>query len=47
MNWILDLAFFAAGALACGVVAHRRPEWFNRAVVIVNAIDDKVKSVKK
>ncbi len=30
------------GSLIVGVVAHRRPDWFNKAVVIVNKVDDKI-----
>lgn len=35
-------AGLGVGALITGFIAHRKPEWFNKAVAAVNRIDDKV-----
>lgn len=32
----------ALGAVGTGVIAHRKPEWFNKAVMLVNKLDDQV-----
>lgn len=41
------IASFVAGCVVTGVVAHRKPDLFNKAVTVVNAVDDKVNSVAK
>jgi hypothetical protein len=38
---------FLAGAIVTGIIAHRKPEWFNRAVAIVNKADDQVNAQVK
>jgi len=36
-----------AGGVLIGVVANRRPQWFNRMVTAANAVDDAVNSAVK
>lgn len=38
---------FAAGAVAIGFLANRKPEWFAKVVKVANAVDDKVNAAVK